>query len=522
MPKSITMDLRCVLALGAALAVAAMCCPPADAIVGGDTVSLDQHPYQVALVRAGLPAVDDDGQYCGGSIRDQWHIITAAHCVFDNPASPSGQPMTPADIDVLAGTESLGNEGPPAQRVHVERISYDPSFNEDLQHDGALLTLATPLQLQAKVQPLALVSNASWAATAPGAALFVTGWGSTAPSTGPVISLRGVQVKAVSDTTCNADYQSDIPPIPFDGTVQTCAGDTTSGGKDACQGDSGGPLVKANGAVVHRGRRAGRDRLLGRRLRSRASFPASTPRSRRPRSGPSSRWPTRRPLRRNTSAPALAGAAAIGQQLTCSPGAWTGAPTVLLPVRPHDAAGDVGVAASGAEAAYVVTAAGCGHGAALRRLRRQPRRRERRLERAEPRGARPTAAAAAHAEQLSPGQPRARRPRDALGVHGHALHADGDGHRRGLLRRDQDPAGDGALDLPRQVHQARPARGVHTPPDHQAARSRRSPPTASRSSPPSCPSARSASRWSPSTRPGIVRRCPPPRRSRRSKPRKRR
>lgn len=359
MPKSITMDLRCVLALGAALAVAAMCCPPAHAIVGGDTVSLDQHPYQVALVRAGLPAVDDDGQYCGGSVRDQWHIITAAHCVFDNPASPSGQPMTPADIDVLAGTESLGSEGPPAQRVHVERISYDSSFNEDLQHDGALLTLATPLQLQAKVQPLALVSNASWAATAPGAALFVTGWGSTAPSTGPVISLRGVQVKAVSDTTCNADYQNNIPPIPFDGTVQTCAGDTTNGGKDACQGDSGGPLVKANGAsstaddelvgIVSSGEGCGRREFPGvytevaapsiRAFLTLANPPAA---------------PT------NTSAPTLAGAAAIGQQLTCSPGAWTGAPTFSYQFVRSTPAGDVGVAASGAEAAYVVTAQDAG------------------------------------------------------------------------------------------------------------------------------------------------------------------
>ena len=322
-------------------------------------MSLDQHPYQVALVRAGLPAVDDDGQYCGGSVRDQWHIITAAHCVFDNPASPSGQPMTPADIDVLAGTESLANEGPPAQRVHVERISYDASFNEDLQHDGALLTLATPLQLQAKVQPLALVSNASWAATAPGAALFVTGWGSTAPSSGPVISLRGVQVKAVSDTTCNADYQNNIPPIPFDGTVQTCAGDTTSGGKDACQGDSGGPLVKANGpsstaddelvGIVSSGEGCGRREFPGvytevaapsiRAFLTLANPPAA---------------PT------NTSAPALAGAAAIGQQLTCSPGAWTGAPTFSYQFVRTTSAGDVGVATSGAEAAYVVTAQDAG------------------------------------------------------------------------------------------------------------------------------------------------------------------
>jgi hypothetical protein len=358
MPKSTMMDLRCVLALGAALAVAAMGCPSAEAIVGGTTVSLDQHPYQVALVRAGLPAVDDDGQYCGGSIRDEWHIITAAHCVFDNPASPSGQPMTAAEVDVLAGTERLVDEGPPAQRVHVARISYDPSFNDDLQHDGALLTLASALQPEPRVQPVALVGNSSWAATAPGAALYVTGWGSTAPSEGPVITLRGVQVKAVSDATCENDYQNNIPPIPYDGSVQTCAGDTISGGKDACQGDSGGPLVKANGAstvddelvgIVSSGESCGNRDLPGiytevaapsiRAFLTLANPPAA---------------PT------NRSAPALTGAAAIGQQLTCSPGEWTGSPSFSYQFVRSTAAGDIGVAASGAQPAYIVSAQDAG------------------------------------------------------------------------------------------------------------------------------------------------------------------
>ena len=58
----------------------------------------------------------------------------------------------------------------------------------------------------------------------------------------------------------------------------------------------------------------------------------------------------------NTSAPALAGTAAIGQQLTCSPGAWTGAPTFSYQFIRSTPAGDIGVAASGAQPAYVVTA----------------------------------------------------------------------------------------------------------------------------------------------------------------------
>ena len=88
----------------AALAVGLACCPPASAIVGGAFVPIEEHPYQVALVHAGKAAAADDGQYCGGSIRDDWHIVTAAHCVFDGPGTRSGQPLSPAQVDVLAGT----------------------------------------------------------------------------------------------------------------------------------------------------------------------------------------------------------------------------------------------------------------------------------------------------------------------------------------------------------------------------------------------------------------------------------
>ena len=62
----------------------------------------------------------------------------------------------------------------------------------------------------------------------------------------------------------------------------------------------------------------------------------------------------------NTSAPTLAGVAAIGQQLTCSPGEWTGAPTFSYQFVRSTAAGDVGVVATGAQPAYVVTAEDAG------------------------------------------------------------------------------------------------------------------------------------------------------------------
>jgi trypsin len=328
--------------------------------VGGASISLNTHPYQVALVRAGQAAAADDGQYCGGSIRDERHVITAAHCVFDTPGSPSGQPLSPAQVEVLAGTEDLRSEGPPAQRLHVSRISYDPSFNGDLQYDGALLTLASALQFDGKVQPLGLVDDADWAAITPGAPLFVTGWGATQDGGGPVFSLRGVQVPLVDDATCEDDYVNDTPPFPYDGSVQICAAKTTPpGGQDACKGDSGGPLVRASGPATRAG-----DELVGIVSQGIGCGRPDKPGIYTEVAAPSIRAfltlldPPPAPA--NRSAPSLNGVAAVGEQLSCAPGDWTGSPSFSYQYVRSTATGDVDVAASGPQPTYAVVAADAG------------------------------------------------------------------------------------------------------------------------------------------------------------------
>jgi len=103
------MGLRWVLAPAAAIVAAAACCSPAGAVVGGTRASAGAPPtgpldYQVALIRNDRPTTAS-GQFCGGSVRadsgQSRHIVTAAHCVFDNSATSPGQPIDPANLDVL-------------------------------------------------------------------------------------------------------------------------------------------------------------------------------------------------------------------------------------------------------------------------------------------------------------------------------------------------------------------------------------------------------------------------------------
>jgi hypothetical protein len=354
MPKPTSMVPRWVLASAAVLVAAALGCAPAQAIVGGTAVPLTDHPYQVALIdNAKGSAVS--GQYCGGSIRDAWHIITAAHCVFNTPFSGSGKAAQPSQIGVLAGTEDLANEAAGAHPA-VTTISFDPLYDSGtLQHDAAVLTLASPLALGAKVQPVGIIDPASSALPA-GTPLYVSGWGDTNPMTNDSHDfpnlLQGVGVNLVADSTCDDDY------VLYGGiaaAIQLCA---AASGRDACQGDSGGPLVQALSAGP------ADDRLVG--IVSvgigcaRAEYPGVYTELAAPsiRNFVINAGPVGAPI--NQSPPTLSGVAALGQRLSCSPGVWTGSPSLTYQFVRSTAASDVGIAASGPAPDYTVTAQDAG------------------------------------------------------------------------------------------------------------------------------------------------------------------
>lgn len=351
MPKPTLMGSRWVHASAAALCVAAVCCTPANAIVGGGAVPLTEHPYQVALIENSKGSAVN-GQYCGGSIRDALHIITAAHCVFDTDFTASGQPAAPSQIDVLAGTEDLGTEAA-GQRPHVAAISVDPSYAKaDLAHDAALLTLAQPLVMGAKKQPVALVDDLDWAGISGGSPLFVTGWGQVANHTYPR-QLQGVSVGFISDSDCeNVYWWGDIPE-----NVQLCA---ASPNKDSCFGDSGGPLVSTVGPSP-----PADDRLVGivsggDQVCANPDFPGlyTEVAEHSIRNFLQQGQPVAAPA--NRSAPTLSGVAAIGQRLACSSGVWTGSPSFTYQFVRSTAAGDAGIAASGAASDYTVKAQDAG------------------------------------------------------------------------------------------------------------------------------------------------------------------
>jgi secreted trypsin-like serine protease len=356
MPKSRLMSLRWVFAPAAAIVAAAACCPPAGAIVGGTKASMADPPtgplsYQVALIRNDRPTTAS-GQFCGGSVRldsgQSRHIVTAAHCVFDNSATSPGQPIDPANLDVLVGTKFLNSGG---TRLHVSAISIDPDYDPaTLSHDAAVVTLAgaTPLS-GTSAQPIDFLTDNPWTPPTGSQAAVVSGWGRIEGSTFPT-ELRWAAMPFATDSSCATKWQSE----GVDTSLMVCAG---TPGTDSCFGDSGGPLAinyddpvnhityPVLAGIVSYGDLACDGEPPGVYTRVASPDIRSYLTQANPMSAP-----------RNASPPTVGGTVAVGQTVTCEPGSWSNGPALEYQfLRGLDGRTTAADTSLGAQQSYVVT-----------------------------------------------------------------------------------------------------------------------------------------------------------------------
>ncbi|XP_076667519.1 serine proteinase stubble isoform X2 [Andrena cerasifolii] len=199
-----------------------------ERIVGGQNADLGEWPWIAALFNAGR-------QFCGGSLIDDKHILTAAHCVANmNPWDVARLTVRLGDHNINTNTEIRHIER------RVKRVVRHRAFNlRTLYNDIALLTLSEPVPFTEQVRPICLPSGSQLYA---GKIATVIGWGSLRESGPQPAILQEVSVPVWSNNECKVKYGGAAPGGIVDSFL--CAGRAA---KDSCSGDSGGPLMVNDG-----------------------------------------------------------------------------------------------------------------------------------------------------------------------------------------------------------------------------------------------------------------------------------
>jgi trypsin len=233
---------------------------PEPRVVGGSATTIEQYPWQAAVVVAGSGS-PFGRQFCGGSLITLSIVLTAAHCVYDtdpdcsegggvgvcNPSDPGGdgtKRIDPNDVEVVLGRTTLSDTSQGAE-VPVSGVSFQgddatpPLFDDaTLQNDIGYLVLEAPATPSGIISTLDIAGSDEGSVWAPGVLVDISGWGSTVFGGPTVNTLRAASVPIVSDSTCGSML---VYGTDFDPQTMVCAG-FMSGGVDTCQGDSGGPL----------------------------------------------------------------------------------------------------------------------------------------------------------------------------------------------------------------------------------------------------------------------------------------
>ncbi|CAF1623002.1 unnamed protein product [Rotaria magnacalcarata] len=216
-------------------------------IVNGETAAVGTWGW-VASLKLG----SNNPHICGGTVIDEYHILTAAHCIAD--LAEYG--FSIYDIEVRVGLNVISNPGPNVESHSLQGAKIHPAYNKDdvaSGYDIAILTLSQPIDFNrnsfiSKVclpflnsTPPADLANPEY--PLPNTDLIAIGWGVLWESSDVISNtLQQVTLQAIDkdDSKCRFPANPPIPAQNNDPQTQMCA---SAPSKDSCQGDSGGPLL---------------------------------------------------------------------------------------------------------------------------------------------------------------------------------------------------------------------------------------------------------------------------------------
>ncbi|XP_052873198.1 trypsin-like [Anopheles cruzii] len=162
---------------------------PSSRIIGGSPAISGQFPAQVAIQVGGTV-------FCGGSVLNQNHILTAASCILD----ANNNLVQAAQVTVRAGEVVFQ---PTQLALAVQRIFAHPQYNPwTLENDIAVLRLQNNISFPAVATPAVAPAELNHRIVADASACEVVGWNWT-PAV-PSVALQVLTVTIAPRAACNA------------------------------------------------------------------------------------------------------------------------------------------------------------------------------------------------------------------------------------------------------------------------------------------------------------------------------
>ncbi|UQV23509.1 S1 family peptidase [Vibrio sp. J383] len=215
-------------------------------IVNGSNASVTEFPSMASLFidRIDYDGVYSTGPYCGATILDPTHILTAAHCIYGNE---EGQLFTVV-VPQIEDTSQFPNGNIQKARVSevYYRSDYSNALSDLLRNDVAILKLESALNIDSVNDVVKRPSDESYRF---GVNDFVAvGHGDTRSGFDGTTLLQKADLNYVDNATCTSAFTDGSAltdnQICFNGDYSAFTGLFNG----TCQGDSGGPVYWKDGA----------------------------------------------------------------------------------------------------------------------------------------------------------------------------------------------------------------------------------------------------------------------------------